>query len=61
MDHVADAGEERGLTGYSFGYCFPGDEFGYKLVTLVGKERSTGCVMATAVPTKGTKGKVFSE
>ena len=52
MDHRADAMEERGLSEYSFDYCFPGDEFGCKLTTLVGKERKTGCVFATAVPTK---------
>ena len=27
MDHRVDAGEERGLSEYSFDYCFPGDEF----------------------------------
>ena len=57
MDHRADAREERGLSEYSFDYCFPGDEFGCRLTTLVGRERKTGCVMATAVPTKGSSGR----
>ena len=57
LDHRADAREERGLSEYSFDYCFPGDEFGCRLTTLVGKERQTGCVMATAIPTKGSTGR----
>ena len=57
MDHRADTREERGLSEYSFDYCFPGDEFGCRLTTLVGRERKTGCVMATAVPTKGSTGR----
>ena len=39
------------------GYCFPWDEFGCKLTTLVGRERKTGCSMATAVPMKGSTGR----
>ena len=35
MDHRADAREERGLSEYSFDYCFPGDEFGCRLTRLV--------------------------
>ena len=45
------------MSGYSFDYCFPGDEFGYKLTVLVGTERLTGMKFATAVPTKGSSGK----
>ena len=41
-----------------FDYCFPGDEFGYKLTVLVGAERLTGMKFATAVPTKGSSGKL---
>ena len=48
--------EERGLSEYSFDYCFPGDEFGFKLTILVGRERVRGMCMATVVPTKGTFG-----
>ena len=54
LDHRADAGKERGLNEYSFDYCFPGDEFGSKLTTLVGRERTTGLEMATSVPMKGS-------
>ena len=56
LDHRADSGKERGLSEFSFDYCFPGDEFGCKLTTLVGRERKTGCSMATAVPMKGSTG-----
>ena len=57
LDHRRDAGESRGLAEYSFDYCFPGDEFGFKLTVLSGKERVTGMHFATAVPTKGASGK----
>jgi len=59
LDHRKGIEEERGLSEFSFDYCFPGDELGYKLTILVGRERSTGMRMATAVPTKATTG-VFS-
>ena len=59
LDHRKGIEEERGLSEFSFDYCFLGDELGYKLTILVGRERSTGMRMATAVPTKGTTG-VFS-
>ena len=61
LDHRADAGEERGLSEYSFDYCFPGDEFGFKVTTLVGRERKTGCMMATAVPVKGSTGRFAAD
>ena len=57
LDHRKDAGESRGLAEYSFDYCFPGDEFGFKLTVLSGKERVTGMHFASAVPTKGASGK----
>ena len=41
-DHRKALEEERGLSEYSFDYCFPGDEFGCKLTILAGKERNTG-------------------
>ena len=44
------------MSEYHFDYCFPGDEFGYKLTILVGRERVGGMCMATVVPTKGTNG-----
>ena len=55
-DHRKDLGKERGLSEYSFDYCFPRDEFGFKLTVLVGRERVTGTSFATAVPMKGSTG-----
>ena len=52
MDHRADARSERGAAEYSFDYSFSGDEFGYRLTTLVGKERKKVCGMAATVSTK---------
>ena len=57
LDHRRSVEEHRGLSEYSFDYCFPGDEFGYKLTVLVGTERLTGMTFGTAVPTKGSSGK----
>ena len=57
MSHQRDAGNERGLPEYSFDYCFPGDERGFKWTVLVGKERGSKNRMATAVPAKGSTGK----
>ena len=45
------------MSEYCFDYCYPGDEFGYKLTVLVGVERMTGMKFATAVPVKGSSGK----
>ena len=58
MDHRADAGKERGLSEYSFDYCFPGDEFGYKLTALIGRERKTGC-HGDGHPNKRVNGKIY--
>ena len=55
-DHRKSTQEERGLSEYSFEYCFPGDELGCKLTVLVGKERVTGMYSGTAVPMKGSMG-----
>ncbi len=57
LDHRKSIDEPRGLSEYSFDYCFPGDEFGFKLTVLVGRERSTGSNFEVAVPTKGASGK----
>ena len=58
MDHKRDEGRERKLSEYSWDYCFPGDELGFKWTVLVGKERKSQSVMASAVPMKGfTTGK----
>ena len=56
MDHNP-SDRDRKISEYGFDYCFPGDEFGYKLTVLVGKERLTGNWMATSVPTKGSSGR----
>ena len=45
------------MNEFSFDYCFPGDEFGFKLTVLVGRERTSGMTMATVVPMKGLTGK----
>ena len=55
-DHTV-SDRDRTVSEYCLDYCFPGDEFGYKLTVLVGKERLTKNWMATAVPTKGASGK----
>ena len=61
MDHRKEVGEERGLSEYSFDYCFPGDEFGFKVTVLVGRERNTGMTMGTVVPMKGSSGRFSAE
>ena len=61
LDHRKSIEEPRGLSEYSFDYCFPGDEFGYKLTVLSGRERVTGMNFATTVPTKGATGKFASD
>ena len=57
MDHKRDNGKERKLPEYSWDYCFPGAELGFRWTVLVGKERQTKARMATTVPMKGTSGK----
>ena len=53
MGHMKDNGKERLLPEYSWDYCFPGDELGFKWSVLVGKEKGSRSLMATAVPNKG--------
>ena len=55
-DHRKGIEDERGLSEFSFDYCFPGDEFGHKLTVLVGRERTSGMCMAAVVPVKGATG-----
>ena len=57
MDHQKDSGKDRKLPEYSWDYCFPGDELGFKWIVLVGRERSCKSWMATAIPSKGSTGK----
>ena len=59
-DHRKDSGKDRRLPEYSFDYCFPGDELGFKWTVLVGKERMSKAWMATAVPMKGLSTGRFS-
>ena len=54
--HMRDNNKERKLPEYSWDYCFPGNECGYHWTVLVGKERQSGGIMATAVPQKGGTG-----
>jgi len=39
MGHQSATDKERTISEYCFDYCFPGDEFGYKLTMLAGQER----------------------
>lgn len=48
--------KSRELSESSWDYCFPGDELGFKWTVLVGKERNTRAILATAVPEKGSTG-----
>ena len=57
LDHRKAVDEERGVSEYAFDYCFPGDEFEFHLVVLVGRERTTGAYFATVVPRKGSSGR----
>ena len=61
LDHRKAVDGERGLNEYSFDYCFPGDEFGYRLTVLVGRERTSGMTMATVIPSKGGSGKFMTD
>ena len=42
LDHQKAVEKERGLSKQSFDYPFPGDEFGDKLMVLIGPERVSG-------------------
>ena len=61
LDHSKSKREERVISEYSWDYCFPGDEMGYKWTVLVGKERKSGGFMATTVPMKGGSGKFAAD
>ena len=51
-DHKKHDGKEKKIPEYSFDYCLPGDELGYKWTALVGKERMSNSWMANTVPMK---------
>ena len=61
LGHRKDAREKRGLSEYSIDYCFPGDEFGFELAVLVGRERCSGAVMAITVPLKASTGRFVTD
>ena len=56
LDHQKAPDTERGLNEYSFDYCFPGNELGYKLTVLVGRERTSRTAMASVIPSKVAPG-----
>lgn len=56
MDHKRVFKDERGLDEFHFDYCFPGDEFGFKIAVLVGVESYTGVKLSLTVPRKGSTG-----
>ncbi len=41
LDHRTAVGEKRGLSEHSSDFCFSGDELGYNLIVMVGRERTT--------------------
>lgn len=57
LDHRKEVGKDREVSEYAFDYCFPGDELGFKLTVLVGKERLTGMNFGVAVPMRGSSGR----
>jgi hypothetical protein len=56
MDHTKVKKGEHELDEFHLDYCFPGDEFGYKLAVLVAVERGTGMKASIVVPRKGSTG-----
>ena len=57
MDHRSKrAAEEESLPENHMDYCFPGDEGGQKLTTLVVVERHSKMKKAVVVPSKGSTG-----
>ena len=53
-DHTSDRGKDRRVPEYSFDYCFLRDELRFKWTMLMGEERISKAVFATAVPHKGS-------
>ncbi len=45
LDHRKSIDEPRGSSEYSFDYCLPGNELGFKLTVLVGRKRTRECVL----------------
>ena len=61
MDLTRMKDKERIIPEYTFDYCFPGDEIGFKWTVLVGKEGQSKSFCATAVPNKGASGRFASD
>ena len=53
LEHRREKSKQRDLPEYSFDFCFPGDELGFKWTILVGRERMSKSVMCTAIANKG--------
>ena len=53
MGHMKDDGKERLLPEYSWDYCFPGDELGFKWSVLVGKEKGSRRPYGVGGPKQG--------
>ena len=53
LSHRRDGGYDRCVPEYSFDYCFPGDELGFKWTVLVGRERLSKSWGCWAIPMKG--------
>ena len=56
-DHKKKEAESEGVPEYHLDYCFPGDEDGNKLTTLVAIERYSKMKKAVVVPKKGSTGR----
>ena len=61
MDHRASLTQERSLSEYCFDYDFPADEFGCRVVILVGRERVSWANFATAILTRMVTGQFEGE
>ena len=57
LDHRVEVGKEKVVSTYCLDYCFPGDEFAFKLTVLAGRETVSGTYFGTTVPTKGSTGR----
>ena len=55
-DHPRRKRDVGVLPEFSWDYCFPGDELGFKWTVLVGRERGSKSIMGSALPEKGGRG-----
>ena len=56
MNHSKQDRTEQGIDEFYLHYCFPGDEFGFKLAILVLVEKYRGMKASVVVPKKGSTG-----